>query len=251
MRHVKASIDDGSLGKIFRVTCNWSGSVPPHGPGRDPLEASIMNKAISWRGSLASGGGAFADWGAHTTDLARWWLGDIDVVSGEFEIVRADSRVDDSATGLYQHQGGASSTHLVGWSSKRWHETYQVDGSAATLDLAFGPGASHASVDPFRMVRYSNGGEVMRDETLYSDWSIDLELARFGRYTLQIDNFCESVLQKRQPLATGLDGRKATEAVNAVYVSAFLREKVKLPLESTPDLDQIFTHIRELRAGAR
>jgi UDP-N-acetyl-2-amino-2-deoxyglucuronate dehydrogenase len=245
MRYAKAAIDDGSLGRVFRVGCTWSGQVPPHGPGRSPLEKEIMDRAIAWRGSLASGGGAFADWGAHTTDLARWWLGEIDTVSGEFEIVRPDSQVDDSAVGVFTHAGGSVSSHEVGWSNKRWHESYELDGTQATLDLSFGPGASHVSLDPFRIIRYEDGGERMTDETRYGDWSLDLEMARFGRYTLELENFCRSALDGTEPIATGLDGRKATEAVNAVYLSAFLGEKVKLPLADSPDLDQIFTEVRK------
>jgi hypothetical protein len=57
------------------------------------------------------------------------------------------------------------------------------------------------------------------------------------------------VLDGQPPLTTGLDGRKAIEAINAVYLSAYLGEKVHLPLESTPDLERIFAEMKVRSPG--
>jgi predicted dehydrogenase len=61
---------------------------------------------------------------------------------------------------------------------------------------------------------------------------------------VELDHFCECVLEGKQPLTSGLDGRKAIEAINAVYLSAYLGEKIHLPLEETPDLPHIFVEMK-------
>ena len=49
---------------------------------------------------------------------------------------------------------------------------------------------------------------------------------------------------------TGADGRKAIEAINAVYLSAYLKQKIRLPLEITADLERIFVEMKALSPRA-
>jgi hypothetical protein len=45
-------------------------------------------------------------------------------------------------------------------------------------------------------------------------------------------------------VVTPADGRAAMEAINAGYLSAYLGEKVRLPLPDTPDLARIFAEMK-------
>jgi predicted dehydrogenase len=241
MRHAKALIDQGTLGRLHSVTADWRGQIPAQ--GRAEPEAVALARSKVWRSKLDTLGGVYQDLGSHTTDLARWWLGEITTVSGEFSILDDQSEVDDSAVAIYVHTSGARSVHLVGASNMRSNESYQLDGTRGTLRIEYGP-ASHASTDPFRMTRYEAGGLGIVDETRYNQWALDVEQASSARYKREIDHFCESVLQGTRPLTSADDGRKAVEAVNAVYLSAYLGEKIRLPLEITPDLERIFVEMK-------
>ena len=132
---------------------------------------------------------------------------------------------------------------MVGYSNKRGRELYQIDGSRATLELEYGY-SSFSSTDPFQIRLHEQGGNCVSDETQYNGMVLDEELRSSGRYKVELDHFCECVLDEKPPLTGGLDGRKAVEAVSAVYLSAFLGEKVRLPLESSPDLDRIFSEMK-------
>ncbi len=241
MRHAKALIDQGQLGTLYNVTADWRGQPPRSDRGE--LEAAALARSQVWRSKLDTWGGVYQDLGSHTTDLARWWLGDIKTVSGEFSMLQATSQVEDNAVAVYVHRSGARSVHLIGRSGKPSRETYQIDGSAATLEIDFGP-ASHASTDPFRMTRFEQGGARRVDETRYNQWALDIEQAASARYKREIDHFCECVLEQKTPLTSAQDGRKAIEAINAVYLSAYLGEKIQLPLELTPDLAHIFVEMK-------
>jgi predicted dehydrogenase len=237
MIHAKNLIEQGRLGAPFHVLCDWRGQWP--GQRQD----AIRVRAFSWRGKMQTWGGVYQDTGSHTTDLARWWLGDIKTVSGEFSVLDPERDVEDSAVGVYVHEGGRRSVHLMGFSNMGSWERYQIDGSQATLEIEYGP-SSFSSTDPFRMRLYEQGGSSVTDETRYNNIVLDEELRTAGRYKVELDHFCECVLDGKPPLTSGVDGRKAVEAIIAVYVSAHLGEKVHLPLESTPDLERIFAEMK-------
>jgi glucose-fructose oxidoreductase len=237
MVHAKQLIEQDRLGAPLQVLCDWRGQQPGHRPDE------IRERAFTWRGKMQTWGGVYQDTGSHTTDLARWWLGDINTVSGELSILDRGREVEDSAVGVYLHEGGRRSVHLIGFSNMDSRERYQIDGSKATLEIEYGP-MSFTSTDPFRMHLYEQGGTYVSDETRYNNIVLDEELRTAGRYKVELDHFCERVLDGQPPLTTGLDGRKAIEAINAVYLSAYLGEKVHLPLENTPDLGQIFAEMK-------
>jgi UDP-N-acetyl-2-amino-2-deoxyglucuronate dehydrogenase len=239
MLHAKHLIERGRLGEPFSVVCDWRGQQPRYGGPAGELRT----RAFSWRGTLQTGGGVYQDTGSHTTDLARWWLGDIVTVSGELSILDPGREVEDSAVGVYLHEGGRRSVHMLGYSNKLSRETYQIDGSKATLEIAYGP-SSFSSADPFQMRLFEQGGSCVQDETRYNDLVLDQELRTAGRYKLELEHFCHCVQTGTPPRTSGLDGRKAIEAINAVYLSAYLGEKVHLPLETTPDLRQMFKEMK-------
>lgn len=239
MVHAKRLIEEGRLGAPLHVLCDWRGQQP----GRSGGDPTIRDRAYSWRGKLQTWGGTYQDTGSHTTDLARWWLGDIKTVSGEISILHPDRDVEDSAIGVYVHEGGRRSVHLIGFSNRRSRELYQIDGSKATLEIEYGP-LSFSSTDPFRMRLFEQGGSSVQDETRYNSIVLDEELQTTGRYKVELDHFCDCVLDGQPPVTSGVDGRKAVEAINAVYLSAYLGEKVHLPLQSTPDLERIFAEMK-------
>jgi len=236
MVYAKQLIDQGRLGAPLNVLCDWRGEQPgiPH---------EIRQRAFSWRGLRQAGGGVYQDTGSHTTDLARWWLGDIETVSGELSVLRPEREVEDSAVGVYLHRGGRRSVHLIGFSNTESRERYQIDGSKATLELEYGP-SSFSSTDPFRMRLYEEGGSTVHDVTRHNNIVLDEELRTSGRYKVEVEHFCECVLSGSPPLTSGLDGRKAIEAINAVYLSAYLGEKVHLPLAASPELERLFAEMK-------
>ncbi|MEM4609539.1 MAG: hypothetical protein QW190_01440, partial [Thermoproteota archaeon] len=47
-----------------------------------------------------------------------------------------------------------------------------------------------------------------------------------------------------EPACKGEDGRAVVEIVNAAYLSAWRRERVRLPLRETPSFKEFFTRLR-------
>jgi predicted dehydrogenase len=63
-------------------------------------------------------------------------------------------------------------------------------------------------------------------------------------YKRQIDDWICCVRDGDRPKATGYDGRKVVETVLALYQAHDTGQKVSLPLKSSPDLQAIFTRLR-------
>jgi predicted dehydrogenase len=244
LRYAKQLIESGRLGRLDQVICEWRGGQPSL---RQPSLATLRPPGPNWRPRLETLGGAYQDLGSHTTDIARYWLGDVELVSAEFSMVGADQYVDNSAVVTYQHVSGVRSVHLLGFMRKTPIERYQFDGTLASLEAVFSPGASFISADPFQLTLYEeteDGRRQTLDETQYAHSIIDLELARSGRYKRELDHLVAAVLDGAPLEVSGEDGRKAIEAINAGYLSAYLGQKIRLPLTETPDLARIFTEMK-------
>jgi len=227
--YAKQLIDEGSLGQVFQVRCDWSWCQYGHG---------------GWRDSLQTLGGIFQDHGSHTIDLCRWWMGEIHTVSGEASILLEGRQVEDQAVAVLRHQnGGVSIHHMTRMTHKPLNEYVLIDGSRASLEIQHGPGWSCSSIEPFSMKLYENGSRVT-DITRFNQWNLDEELKANHRYKKELEHFCDCILNDKQPLVTGEDGKKAIEAINAVYLSSYSGQKVKLPLKQSPDLEKIFLELR-------
>ncbi len=224
-------VHDGSLGDVFQVRVLWSFWTPPGG----------------WRDSLRTWGGVYQDHGSHAVDLCRSWLGDIETVKAEVDVIDPDGRdVEDRAIALYRHAGGGVSLHEM---TRVYHkpltESYEILGTKGSLDIEFGPAWSYSSAEPFQMTLYRDG-RTREDITPYNHGNMDEELRQNAQYLRELEHFCDCVLTGKPPATTSADGRAAIEAVTAAYVSSATRETVALPLHESPDMERMF---REMKAG--
>jgi predicted dehydrogenase len=229
-------VEAGELGEVFEVRCEFEWHIPDAGDE-------------GWRAKRVTWGGMLQDHGSHTIDLCRWWLGDIESVSAEVRIVRPEREVEDLAIATLRHRNGALSTHHVtGVTHKALREYYLLEGTRASLELAFGPAWSYTATAPFRMTLYKNGNTT-RDVTPGSEPNLDDELRAHSHYLREIEHFCQCVQRQAEPDTTGVDGRKAIEVINAAYVSAWRREKVRLPLQQPLDLEAFFRSQQPMGCG--
>lgn len=227
----KQLIDEGRLGPVHQLICDWRGGA---------FARHLRAPHHFWRGRLQTWGGIYQDHGSHTSDLSRWWLGEITSVTAQCDIFGEGWEVENSAVATYRHAGGATSLHLVGVGNKPLGERYEFDGDRAALEMSYGPGWSFASPEPFRMTLFEDGGRRRTDVAPRNLGVLDEELAASGRYKRELDHFGECIRTGRPALNSGEAGRKAIEAINAVYLSSYLQETVRLPLQQPVDLPEIF-----------
>ena len=230
-------IKAGRLGQLFhiRAEVSWRHDLSPLG--------------FNWRQSLRALGGVFQDNASHIVDLCRWWAGEVQSVSGQAMILRPDWEVETHAHATLRHESGVVSTiHASNVSQKPMTEYFLIEGTEAALELRFGPAMKYSSPEPYS-VRLWERGQTQTDLTPFNYGNLDQELREHGPYKRQVDHFCECILERRAPWIDGLTGRKAIEVVNAVYLSSWRDQTIKLPLSASGDLERIFREMRMQYGG--
>lgn len=235
MGKVKELITEGAIGPVQQIMTKWTWSEPHYRRGELP-----------WRLCYPlTHGGVFQDHGPHVIDLCRWWLGEVETVSGEINILQEGMEVEDNANVLCRHTSGAVSVHC---GSRNCHknltEYYLIDGADGSIELYFDNEWSYNTPYPFRLYLYRDG-KYREELTVPLAGNIDDEYETRGRYKLEMDYFFDCILNQYAPeINTGYDGLKAVEVVNAVYLSSYLKEKIALPLtqeyENKLELEKIF-----------
>ena len=225
---------DGRLGDVVQVRTQWD--VPG-----DTTDEAYMR--------LPKWGCACIGYGSHTIDLCRWWLGEVETVSAELSIGLKGREVDDQSVMLLRHESGAVSLHCV---SLVYHkpmiEAYTIMGTDATLQMRFEGQWSYISPMPFDMKLFQHG-RLTEDLTPSIQDNIDDELRTNNHFLKEMEHFCDCIVHGKTPLASGIDGRKATEVSNAACLSSWQKEKVTLPLSQSPDLEKFFRELAGMESA--
>lgn len=117
LREARQICADGKLGPLFFVQATYG-----HG-GRPGYEKE-------WRGDLEqAGGGELLDQGVHLLDLARWFLGDLDVIAAvnprwHWEV----APLEDNAFVLLRSHGGAVANLHTSWTLWKNRFSFEVSG---------------------------------------------------------------------------------------------------------------------------
>ncbi|MCC7161438.1 MAG: Gfo/Idh/MocA family oxidoreductase [Anaerolineae bacterium] len=223
-----ALLEQGRLGRLvhIRAEVSWCHDLSPLG--------------FNWRQSIRTLGGLFQDNASHIVDLCQWWAGPVETVSAQMRRARADWEVETHAHATLRHASGVISTiHTSNISHKPGVESFLLEGTAASLELSFGPAAKYASPEPFTAYLWEKGIE-RRELTLGNFGNIDRELAAHSMYRRSIDEFASAIQEGRAPWIDGSVGRSAMEVVNAAYLSAAQDTTIHLPLTSSGDLMRVF-----------
>jgi predicted dehydrogenase len=188
----KRLLAGGALGKILRWTV---------------LEGRVYDWPVAsdffFRRETA-GGGVLIDTGAHTLDMLLWFFGavkDFTYQDDSFGGVEADCEI--RMTMLEGSEGYVELSR-----TRNLPGILEVEGTEGRLVLDFGNNRCVLSTAPF-------GAKlplVMTGD--YSPFGADLGTALIA---LQLDDWLGSIEQKREPMVTGEEGRRAVDFIENCY----------------------------------
>ena len=224
-------IVEGRLGQVFEMRIRWDNIRTGSATGEKYLPES--------------GGGILQEDGSHIIDVCRWWLGDVSEVSAQILIVSPEShQTEDVGCLVMKHDSGAISTlHATMITHAPGEESYELFGTQGTLVMRW-LNHSTQTLEPAQLSLYENGN-VKTDLTLDGIWHPKQRIQEDWQYLRQLEHFCGCILSDEEPHPTGLDGKSAVEIVSAAYLSSWKGEKVRLPLEKTPNTQKIFSELRK------
>jgi predicted dehydrogenase len=203
----------------------------------ETVRAEIGHKAspaflASWHTDVArSGGGTLADNGPHACDLIRRFLGEVVAAQGcRRESLALPRGCEVEAFALFRDFDQGVAELRSSWSQPTGYLTVEVRGSEGWLRVETAPWALAGVLSNGRSVHRLYGLERLAERAFRARFGCERSLVR------EVEAFVASPTTLPRPEATGWDGCRVTEMIDAVYRSAESGSEVRLdpPLAHLP-----------------
>ncbi|RPH99755.1 MAG: gfo/Idh/MocA family oxidoreductase [Calditrichaeota bacterium] len=194
-----------------------------------------------WRGSWElEGGGVLVNQAPHQLDILQWMMGPIDELYGLWaNLNHPYIQVEDTAVAVIQFKNGALGNIIVSNSQNpalygRVH-VFGKNGAAVGAQTDGGAmfiaGMSTITQAPYNDLWTIPGEEDKKEIWKKEDESFFHQVNPMEYFhCLQIEDFCQAIVNDRQPIVNGQEGRKTVELFTAIYRSTRDRKPMKFPL---------------------
>ena len=239
VQRVRRAIDEGKIGKPALGTVLMLGWRDQKYYESDP-----------WRGQwTAEGGGVLVNQAPHQLDLLQWLMGPIDELFGVWSNFNHPYiEVEDSAVAVIRFRSGALGNIVVSNSQQPglYGKVHVHGQNGASVGVQTDGGAMFiAGMSSIQEPPINDLWTVPGEEALLARWQQEdsdlfngLDNAMGHYFQLQIGDFLRAIIDGREPLVSGEDGRRTVEIFTAIYRSQRTHSPVKFPLKAEPsDLD--------------
>jgi predicted dehydrogenase len=179
-----------------------------------------------------SGGGVTMDMGCHAIEFFRWMLGRPPIKSVyahmSTHVHKDKTSGDDNALLILEFAGGA-----IGLAEESWTKPGGMDDRAevyGSKGVAYADLLHGNSIQTYSATGYDYAVEKAASTKGWS-FTIYEEEWNYG-FPQEMAHFVDCVLNDKQPLVTGVDGRAVLEVIFAAYESARTGCKVQLPFKT-------------------
>lgn len=232
VQRIKQAIDQGKIDKPILGTIqmfNWRGKE--------------YYDADAWRGTWQQeGGGVTVNQAPHQFDILLWFMGEIDEVYGIWgNLNHPFIEVEDTALAIIKFKNGALGNIIVSNSQNPgvYGKVHVFGKNGASIGVQtdggamFVAGMSNVQEPPVNDIWTIPGEEnnLVAWKKEDSDFfeTIDPQVYFMEK---QIEDFLIALEKGKEPLVTGIDGKKTVELFTAIYRSNRDNKPVKLPLET-------------------
>ena len=228
---LRKAIDDGKLGRPILGTVTMLGWRDERYYRSDP-----------WRGSWdGEGGGVLVNQAPHQIDILQWYLGEVEELYGAWaNLNHPYIEVEDTSIAVIRFTSGALGNIVVSNSQNPgiFGRVWVHGSSGATAGVQtdggsmFIAGMTTVTEPPVNDIWKVPGEEEMllRWQKEDADFFAGIDATKHY-HRLQIQDFLQSILDGREPLVPGEDGRKTVEIFTAIYRSQRDGRPVKFPLQ--------------------
>ncbi len=209
---LRKKIEEGAFGRIFYgvASIRWNRNEEYY-------------RQADWRGKWRSDGGVLMNQCTHNIDLLQWMLGgEVVEVTGHLKNFNHHYiEAEDFGVGVVKFKNGA--VGLIEGTSvvypKNLEETLSIFGETGTVKLG-GVAVNRIEVWRFEGEESHKFMNLPDPDTVYG----------YGHIPLYKD-FYESILEGKDPIVPGEEGKKAVEIVLAIYKSHLTGKPVKFPFD--------------------
>lgn len=191
----------------------------------------------AWRGTWKlDGGGALMNQAVHSVDLLLWFMGPaIEVSAYTATLAHQRIEVEDVAVATIKFANGALG--VIEASTATW------PGELKRIEISGDQGSAvvrEEDLAVWKFAKETKADEAIRQRmasrTHTGGGAADPKAIGHHGHTLQFQDVLAAIKKGKQPLIDGPEGRRAVEAILAIYKSAETGKPVKLPLASDPQL---------------
>lgn len=237
VQRVKQAIVDGKIGEPVLGTIqmfNWRGEE--------------YYKADAWRGTWKEeGGGVMVNQAPHPFDIFLWYMGEIDEVFGVWgNLNHPYIEVEDTALAIIKFKNGALGNIIVSNSQNPgiYGKIHVFGKNGASAGVQTDGGAMFvAGMSAVQEAPYNDIWTIPGEEKNLEIWkkedseffnTIDPQVYYMER---QIEEFLVALDENREPLVTGIEGRKTVELFTAIYRSNREKKPIKFPLQANDGME--------------
>jgi predicted dehydrogenase len=222
---MKRLVDAGRIGEIRMIQMQGTWTSFLLEDVVDEATGRVIIPKKTWAFDPAEGS-QFLDWGVHETDAVRWLTGSEAVRAyADYRTYGAPPPVDLSAMVQYTMANGVMVQMLM---------TYEVpEPGILPNDWTRIIGSTGiVEADHYGKVRLGSGTDwqPVAEQTAFNFLGDYLDPNRLKGFAAQVEDFAGAIIEGRDPVVTGLDGRAAVEMVEAADRSAASGQAVALPL---------------------
>ncbi|HXX94070.1 MAG TPA: Gfo/Idh/MocA family oxidoreductase, partial [Planctomycetota bacterium] len=166
-------------------------------------------RSADWRGKIATDGGAIMNQGIHSVDLMLWFAGPARSVMGRCATQTHAMEAEDLALAIVSFQNGAFGTIMASTSIQPgFQPCLNLYGEKGTIKLD-GATIAHWTVP--------GAAKPETGEKAASAGVNDPKLSSHRHHRLQIEDALQAIEERRPPLVTGEDGRRAVALIQGLY----------------------------------
>jgi predicted dehydrogenase len=229
-QRIRRAIDEGKIGKPALGTVAMYGWRDQKYYASDP-----------WRGTWkGEGGGVLVNQAPHQLDLLLWYMGPAAELCGYWgNLNHPYIEVEDTAVAILRFQnGGLGQITVSNSQNPALYGRVGIHGSnGASIGVQtdggamFIAGVSKITEPPVNDVWTVPGEAPMLEKWKKQDGELFNSMDPIVHYhSAQIGDFLRAILEKREPLITGEDGRRTVELFTAIYRSQRDGRPVRFPL---------------------
>lgn len=200
-QRIKKVVVEGAIGKLLliEVSCPY-------------YRTQEYYDSADWRGKIATDGGAIMNQGIHAVDLMLWFAGPARSVMGKCATQTHTMEAEDLALAIVDFQSGAFGTIMASTSIQPgFQPCLNLYGEKGTIKLE-GAAIAHWTVPGLAKPEF---GDLKASAGVS-----DPKLSSHEHHKAQILDALGAIEEKRAPLVTGEDGRRAVALIQGLYESS-------------------------------
>ncbi len=175
-----------------------------------------------WRGTWARDGGVISNQAIHHVDLLSWMMGDVESVFAKSSTALVDIETEDTAAVVLRFRNGALGIIEATTATR----PIDLEGSISVLGEKGTVEIGGFAVNEMKVWNFSEPQEG--DAEMLEKYSVNPPNVYGFGHKAYYDHVVDCVVNNRQQLVDGLEGRKGLELISAIYESVETGKEVFL-----------------------